>query len=63
MNRRTTAIYRAIFQRLKQLAPDLENALRTTMSDFEAAIVASIRAEFPNCQVTACDFHFKQVTN
>lgn len=60
MTRRTTALYRAVFQRIK-LANGLQERLVRTMSDFETAIIAAIRAEFPNCEISECDFHFKQV--
>lgn len=61
MTGRTTLLYRAVFRRLKELVVGLENSLRQTMSDFEAAIIAAVRAEFPACQISGCDFHFKQV--
>lgn len=40
MGRKTTEIYRLIFQRIKQLSPALQASLRITMADFEAAIAA-----------------------
>lgn len=62
MRRKTTEIYRLIFQRIKQLSPALQGSLRITMADFEAAIAAAIQAEFPEVNITGCDFHFKQVS-
>lgn len=61
MTRRTAALYRAIFRRLKELAPLLEASLRTVIADFEAAIAAALRVEFPLVVITGCNFHFKQV--
>lgn len=58
---KTTAHYRQLFQCLKQLVQNKTRQIlnpTTVVIDFEASLKSAIQAEFPNCIVAGCYFHF-----
>ncbi|XP_070518816.1 uncharacterized protein [Cardiocondyla obscurior] len=58
---RTTALYDALWNKIVQLAPQLEQNVKFIMSDFETAAVQSLSKKFPTANLTGCWFHFNQV--
>ena len=59
MNRRTTELYNAIWQFLRQRLPDFN--VRNFTSDFEIALVNALRENFPNARIIGCWFHLIKV--
>lgn len=59
MERRTRALYDAIFDHISRTFHTFIN--RTIITDYEAALVASLRASFPEASIKGCFFHFCQV--
>jgi hypothetical protein len=58
---KTTAHYRQLFQCLKQLVQNKTQQILipvTVVIDFEASLKSAIEAEFPNCHISGCYFHF-----
>lgn len=61
MTNRTKEIYNAVFLKLQEFCPNLKNNLRHIMTDFEIAVISSVRESFPNCSHHGCWFHSKKV--
>ncbi|TGZ46497.1 Uncharacterized protein DBV15_11691, partial [Temnothorax longispinosus] len=57
---RTTTLYDALWDKITQLVPQLEQNIKFIMSDFETAAVKSLNKKFPNANLTGCWFHFNQ---
>lgn len=58
---KTTAHYRQLFQCLKQLVQTKTRQILDPVNDvidFEASLKSAIEAEFPNCNISGCYFHF-----
>lgn len=60
MTRRTEVAYDALFERVKDLAPGL-NPTRLH-SDFEPALINSLRRAFPNSDIAGCLWHHAVVS-
>jgi len=58
---RTVTLYDALWNKITQLAPQLEQNIKFIMSDFEIAAVKSLNKKFPSANLTGCWFHFNQV--
>lgn len=58
MTHKTTAAYRTVFQKVKELVPDF--APRSAMADFEEAPVAAFREVYGDVPVSGCWFHYGQ---
>lgn len=65
MERKTENLYRAVMQhimaKLQQIAPG-ENSVRLMVSDYETAILNTMRESFPNGRERGCWFHFGQAS-
>ncbi|XP_070167590.1 uncharacterized protein [Polyergus mexicanus] len=57
---RTTTLYNALWNKITQLIPQLEQNIKFVMSDFELAAVKSLNKKFPRANLTGCWFHFNQ---
>ncbi|XP_070168069.1 uncharacterized protein [Polyergus mexicanus] len=57
---RTTTLYNALWNKITQLIPQLEQNIKFVMSDFEMAAVKSLNKKFPRANLTGCWFHFNQ---
>lgn len=60
---RTTSMYDALWDKITQMVPQLEQNINFIMSDFEMAAVKSLSMKFPKVKLTGCWFHFNQVHN
>ena len=60
MTGKSGALYRAVFQKIKEILPDSVKP-DTVMSDFETALQDGLKDIFPDANVTGCWFHFSQV--
>ncbi|XP_070158933.1 uncharacterized protein [Polyergus mexicanus] len=58
---RTTTLYNALWNKITQLIPQLEQNIKFVMSDFEMAAVKSLNKKFPRANLTGCWFHFNQM--
>ena len=59
MSRRTTQAYDCVWKFIKQEFKDFNP--KSSMTDFELALMNSIAKAFPGIRVTGCHFHFSQV--
>jgi len=50
-----------LWNKITQLAPQLEQNIKFIMSDFEIAAVKSLNKKFSRANLTGCWFHFNQV--
>lgn len=57
---RTITLYDALWDKITQLVPQLEQNIKFIMSDFEMAAVKSLNKKFPRANLTGCWFHFNQ---
>ncbi|XP_048515871.1 uncharacterized protein LOC125502150 [Athalia rosae] len=57
---KTRALYTAIFRKILELAPEIEQNLRFAMGDYERAAMSALREVFPGASLHGCWFHFKQ---
>ncbi|XP_067210206.1 uncharacterized protein [Linepithema humile] len=57
---RTITMYDALWDKITQLIPQLEQNIKFIMSDFEMAAVKSLNKKFPRAKLTGCWFHFNQ---
>ncbi|XP_071576836.1 uncharacterized protein [Temnothorax nylanderi] len=57
---RTKALYRAIWEKLIELAPALQNNVKFIMGDYEKAAIATLSEFFPVAAIHGCWFHFNQ---
>ncbi|XP_036143393.1 uncharacterized protein LOC118645790 [Monomorium pharaonis] len=53
-------MYTAIWQKLFDLIPEMQNNITTITSDFEKAQINSAKDNFPTARIAGCLFHFKQ---
>ena len=60
MTGKSGALYRAVFEKIKEELPDSVNP-ETVMCDFEPALQNGLQEIFPEATVTGCWFHFSQV--
>lgn len=58
---RTITLYDALWDKIIQIVPQLEQNIKFIMSDFETAAVKSLNKKFPRANLTGCWFHFNQV--
>lgn len=56
MKRKTANSYKAVFQHLKTILPNLQPSL--VISDYERAIKLAVSEEFPLADHHGCWFHF-----
>ena len=59
MSRKTTTAYTTIWDHLKKNIPEFSP--RKVTSDFEKAIIKSVRLSFPESNMVSCMFYFCQV--
>ncbi|XP_071652601.1 uncharacterized protein [Temnothorax longispinosus] len=57
---RTKALYRAIWEKIIELAPALQNNVKFIMGDYEKAAIATLSEFFPVAAIHGCWFHFNQ---
>lgn len=58
MSRKTQALYCAVFEKVKELAPDFHPTC--AMSDFEEASTSAFKQVFGNLDISGCWFHYAQ---
>lgn len=58
MLRKKKRYYKAVFQQLQQLVPDLR--VEALCLDFESATWAAIKSVFPDAEIKGCAFHWCQ---
>ncbi|EZA56119.1 hypothetical protein X777_03728, partial [Ooceraea biroi] len=58
---RSSNMYRAIWKRIVELVPMLQQNLKFIMSDYEIAAMKVINEQFPAAEARGCWFHFNQV--
>ena len=58
MRRRTEEVYRNVFERLRELRPDI--CPESIMVDFEQATLRAFNAIFPSARIPGCGFHLSQ---
>lgn len=58
---RTSNMYRAIWKKIMELVPMLQQNLKFIMSDYEVAAVKMINEFFPATKAHGCWFHFNQI--
>lgn len=58
MERRDTASYQFLFNKIKELIPNV--TVKNIMTDFEAATRKAIRMVFPSARLSGCYFHYIQ---
>lgn len=56
----TTTFYDALWDKIKQLVPQLEQNVEFIMSDYEMAAIKSLSNKFPKAKLSGCWFHFNQ---
>ncbi len=61
MSGKDEGLYDKILLNFKELVGDFQP--ESAMSDFERAILNSLKTAFPNSRVTGCRFHFGQAGN
>lgn len=54
-------MYRAIWNRITELAPVLQQNLKFIMSDYEMAAMKMLNEQFPTAEIHGCWFHYNQV--
>lgn len=54
-------VYKAIWQRIKELHPNALQGVQSIMSDYERAAMTVARETFPEARISGCWFHFNQV--
>lgn len=54
-------MYKAIWQKVKELYPNVLQKVKSIMSDYECAAMTAARETFPEARLTGCWFHFNQV--
>ncbi|XP_057325513.1 uncharacterized protein LOC130667722 isoform X2 [Microplitis mediator] len=54
---RTTSMYTAVWDFIIERANNIQNSLQYVITDFEAAIISSIRASFPLARIRGCWLH------
>lgn len=59
MERRTKALYDAVFEYLSLTFPHFVN--QSVVTDYEMALVESLKAAYPQASLHGCFFHFCQV--
>ena len=59
MTSKSQALYTAVFQKLRELAPGFRPT--TFMADFERALRGALTDCFPGCRICGCLFHYSQV--
>lgn len=59
MTRKTTLSYNSVWEAIKELCPNFKPT--RAMSDFEKALMKSLRDSFPGIVVKGCYFHICQV--
>jgi len=57
MTSKLHGLYRKVFERVKELCPSFKPSYVNT--DFEGALIKSIKNVFPNAVVNGCWFHYK----
>ncbi|RLU19834.1 hypothetical protein DMN91_008393 [Ooceraea biroi] len=57
---RSSNMYRAIWKRIVELVPMLQQNLKFIMSDYEIAAMKVINEQFPAAEARGCWFHFNQ---
>ncbi|XP_071575450.1 uncharacterized protein [Temnothorax nylanderi] len=57
---RSSNMYRAIWNRIIELAPVLQQNLKFIMSDYEMAAMKVINEQFPTAEIHGCWFHYNQ---
>ena len=65
MTSKSEQLYNAVLDRIKEVAQELdpgEFAVEVAISDFEDAIMNSMKAAFPNSNSRGCWFHYGQVS-
>ena len=60
MTKKTAKAYCAIWKHLEENFPEL--VPRIVISDFEKAMIKSMKLSFPTTKVSGCLFHFCQVS-
>lgn len=58
---RTKALYRAIWEKVIELAPALQHNVKFIMGDYEKAAITALSEFFPTAEIHGCWFHFNQV--
>ncbi|XP_012218106.2 uncharacterized protein [Linepithema humile] len=57
---RTTTFYDALWHKIKQLVPQLEQNIEFIISDYEMATIKSLSNKFPKAKLSGCWFYFNQ---
>ncbi|XP_071568435.1 uncharacterized protein [Temnothorax nylanderi] len=57
---RSSNLYTAIWEKIIELVPTLQQNLKFIMSDYEAAAMKAINKQFPTAEAHGCWFHFNQ---
>ncbi|KYN02586.1 hypothetical protein ALC62_06586 [Cyphomyrmex costatus] len=57
---RSSNMYRAIWKKIMELVPMLQQNLKFLMSDYEVAAMKVISEEFPKAEAHGCWFHYNQ---
>lgn len=58
---RSASLYKAMWEKIVSLAPDLQRNLKVTMSDYEKAALSAMSQQFPTASIYGCWFHYTQV--
>lgn len=65
MNRKTRLLYDKVMEKIIEVYderyPDVYIKVENVMSDFEDAILGSVKQAFMGCETTGCFFHYGQV--
>lgn len=62
MDRKTENAYDAMWLAIFNIVPELQNNVKSYISDFERAQINSARKNFPEARVSGCEFHYRQVS-
>lgn len=58
---RSSNMYRAIWNKIIELAPMLQQNVKFIMSDYEMAAMKVVNEQFPAAEAHGCWFHYNQV--
>lgn len=58
---RSAFLYKAMWEKIVSLVPDLSKNLKFIMTDYEKAAITIMHQQFPAASIHGCWFHYSQV--